>query len=141
MTSRTSAILDPAFSALSDPEVADTLNAQTIVEPGDVPTKEIRRYLALNGLIGGIEEVSRGTGALARVCISTLRALEPDAFNDLDFDDATVVAQISGMCDALIAGGLISSGHKDTILAMGLRTKQKWEPPFNHIEVAIARRG
>jgi hypothetical protein len=142
MTARTDAILDAAFDGFSDPEVADALNAQTIQADGDVPTKEIRRYLVLNGLIGGIEEAARGTGALARVCTSTLRALEPNAFDDLDFDDPVVVAQISAMCDALVSGNAVTgvtAEHKATILAMGTRTFPKWSPPFDHLEVARAR--
>ena len=141
MTARTDAILAQEFAGIPDWLVADTLNARTTTAAGDVPTKEIRRYLVLNGIIGGIEETARGTGALARVCTATLRALEPDAFTDLDFDDATVVAQITSMCDALISGGLLTSQQKSDILAMGTRTVPLWSPQFTAREVGLARGG
>jgi hypothetical protein len=125
--------------ALNDVEAAQELSALTVAATVDVPTKEIRRYLSLEGKIGGIEIAARGTDTLASVCQTVIRVLEPGAFEDLDFDDPNVVSKIGSMCDVIIGGGLMTSDNKTAILAMGNQMVPKYNPAVHHSEVAKAR--
>jgi hypothetical protein len=128
-------------TALPDWQAADELSALTVAATVDVPTKAIRRYLSLQGKIGGIEIAARGTDALAAVCQTVVRVLEPGAFDDLDFDDSAVLGKLSDMCDVLVSGGLISSGDKNAILALGNGQAPKYQPPVTAREVGLARGG
>lgn len=126
-------------TALSDADAAAELSALTVAATVDVPTKTIRRYLSLQGKIGAIEIAARGSDALAAVCQTVIRVLEPGAFDDLDFDDAAVLAKIGAMCDAMVSANLITSDEKTAILAMGSGTVPKYQPAVHHLEVAAAR--
>jgi hypothetical protein len=140
MSRQTDIVADLASrSGMNDSEAANALSALTVAAVVDVPTRTIRRYLALNGKLGGIEIGARGTDAFAATCQTVLRVLEPGAFDDLDFDDAEVIAKIGAMCDVLIAGGALLSGDKTTILSMGNASVPKYNPPVHHSEVAAAR--
>lgn len=128
-------------TALPDWQAAEELNALTVSATVDVPTKAIRRYLSMQGKIGGIEIAARGSDSLAAVCQTVIRVLEPGAFDDLDYDDAAVVAKIGAMCDALVSGGLITSDEKAAIMGMGSGQVPKYQPPVTAREVGLARGG
>jgi hypothetical protein len=128
-------------TGLNDVEAAAELSALTVAAVVDVPTKSVRRYLVLEGKLGGIEIAARGTDALAAVCRMILQVLEPGAFDDLDYNDPEVVAKITSMCDVLVSGGLISSANKTAILAMGNQMVLKYNQSVHHLEVASVRKG
>jgi hypothetical protein len=124
---------------LNDAEAAKALSDLTVAAVVKVPTKNIRRYLIMEGKYGGIEIAARGTDALAAVCRMVMQALEPGAFDDLDFDDPDVVNKIGSMCDVIITGTLMTSDNKTAILAMGNQMVPKYNPSVHHLEVAKAR--
>ena len=117
---------NPTWVPWPEWKVADTVNSLTVDRPGNAQVKKIRRYLVLRGLWGGIVIAGRGSDALASVCQTVMAALEPGAFDDLDYSEPGVTEAITSMCDVLVTASLISTVDKREILNMGTYVATRW---------------
>lgn len=103
------------YSGMSDAEVAASLN--TVDRPGDVPAKDVKRYLMMVGKWAKISDhtVNASDEADRQACIALIDALKE--FDDFDLQDAAVKSVVEENLDALIPG-YISADDKATILAL-----------------------
>ena len=109
------------YSTLSNHEIADALNAP-IQSYRSVDTKQIVKFLILNGSYGVLIVESRGVGSMAILCSTIIAVLDSSIFQDIDFEDPNVRTLITSMCDALISTGVFSASDKESILSLGMTT-------------------
>ena len=131
----------PQYAATSNSVAAAMLMAPIVVKTA-VRTKDIDKYFAMAGVIGGIQIAAHGNDDAAGLCQTVLRVL--DRFEDLNFDDAQVLASVTSMLTSLQALGLISAENKDHILGMGDKTINRayqigWTDGLSPDEVRHAR--
>lgn len=102
---------DSAYTALSDTDAANALNAQTIASKTTVAAHDIRKYLMLVDKLLPIEASSLNSA------VAATRALE--IFPTFDLAESAVETKLIAVLDALITDGLIDGTDKSAILALG----------------------
>ena len=126
-------------------------NAVTVPVAVDVPTQNVINYLALNGLLPTVRSWANATPSVTASGLSAAQVAEaqtaaetfglmigpPPLWPTMAMSDPTTNAQITGMVDALVAGGLMPQANADAILAMGKTTVSQaslWGWPGGVIE-------
>ena len=111
-------------------------NAVTVPVAVDVPTQNVINYLALNGLLPTVRAWANAaptptasglTAAQAQAAVVSAQTFglmigPPPMWDTLQMSDPTTHAQITGMVDALVAGGLMPEANATAILGMAVST-------------------
>ena len=95
-------------------QIVSALNAKTIASKRPINTRDIKKYLILNGLWLAIKTSSNP------VAVITIDAL--NLFDELNVQESSVNSMVGQMMDGLIAANLtpsFSTTHKAEILSMG----------------------
>ena len=145
------AALTTTYSGQTDAQIVAALNAATVPQAVDVSTQAVLNYLGVNGLLPTVRgwasvaptPPASGLSAAqiqgAQVAAQTfgIMAQTPSEWPTLKMSDPTTNQQITGMVDALVAGGLLPQANADAILAMGKTTVSQaslWGWPGGIIE-------
>lgn len=138
--------LDLGYLDLSDAQAADILNARTRPGRQEVPAREVRRYVLLNGLwpaiqslaATGADPVHRGTA------VTILQTLAPDSFDSIRMQDPIVRAAVTQMLQTMVDAGAMTESHRDAMVAMGdtlvSRGVELGIGVVHHLDVAAARK-
>lgn len=125
-----------AYAGMTDAQAVAACNAVTVPVAVDVPTQNVINYLALNGLLPTVRSWANATPSVTASGLSAAQVAEaqtaaetfglmigpPPLWPTMAMSDPTTNAQITGMVDALVAGGLMPQANADAILAMGKTT-------------------
>lgn len=122
------------YAAMSDQQVADSLNASIAGPTRYVAIKDIQSYVDSHGLRDGIEQAV-GSDAAARAT-SRLFAARYETV------DVTLPA-IQAVLNGLVASNLITQADADAVTAMGATTTtravQVWGIPVTTEDIAYVR--
>lgn len=105
--------LGVGYTAMSDEQVASSLNAQIRSKPENIRSVEVKRYMFAQGLWLSIKESTLDSAKQARDVL--------DAFNTFEVADPVVATSVEGFLDALKADGLIAEADKSAVQAMGVK--------------------
>jgi len=125
-----------AYAGMTDAEAVRACNAASVPVSIDVPTEDVTKYLGLNGLLPTVRSWANAaptppapnlTAAEIQAAVVSAQTFglmigPPPLWNTLAMSDPTVNAQITGMVDALVLGGLMPQANADAILAMATQT-------------------
>ena len=155
MTSRTDAILNPAFALLADWQVTQTLNAQTKQVDGDSPILAISNALWFSGHdahaaippAGGpwgkiIDDSVHHADAVRRqFLLDCLYLFEAKGAETVGWgDNPAYPIGIEASLDGLISYGYINSDLKTYIMSQRYVTVPVWDPLFTDEEVGTVRK-
>ena len=146
-----SALASTTYAGQTDAQILAALNAATVSVAVDVPTQSVVNYLALNGLLPTVRgwgntaptpTVAGLTAAETEAAVVSAQTLglmigPPPMWDTLQMSDPTTNAQITGMVDALVVGGLMPQATASAILGMAVSTVSQaslWGWPGNIIE-------
>jgi len=102
------------YSAMTDEQVANSLNAKVIASKRPIPVHDIQQYLMLVDLLLPIEAGS------SDACQVATRALA--LFDQFDISNPMIEAKLTNILDGLVADTLIpgfTATNKAAVLAMG----------------------
>jgi hypothetical protein len=149
-TLRTELSGDPAglgYQGLSDAQAADALNARTRPGKQPVPASEVRRYVLLNGLWPGLQNLAaNGTDPVQKgTALTILQTLAPNSFDSIRMNDPAVAAAVTQMLQTMVDAGVMTAAHRDAMVALGdaqvSRAEELGLGHVHHIDVAEARSG
>ena len=140
-----------AYAGMTDAAIISACNGVTVQVAVDVPTQNVINYLALNGLLPTVRSwanaaptptVTGLTAAQTQAAVVSAQTIglmigPPPMWGTLQMSDPTINAQITGMVDALVAGGLMPQATATAILAMASSTVSQaslWGWPGGIIE-------
>lgn len=106
----------PGEAAATDQQVLDWLNEK---QPAPVRYKDVRSYLHVTSEFPAIL-VSADPAARAMVDVL-------DNFDDVDLTNPVILNAITTQLDALVTVGLLSTGSKTAILALGDNKIERWK--------------
>lgn len=101
----------PAYSALTDEECLTALQAENIQTKQNIESKDIQKYLALQGKLLPLEA---STADSAKEAVRML-----DLFESFTFSEGAVETKLTAVLDALVADTLIDANDKAYILGLG----------------------
>ena len=147
-----------AYAGMTDAQIVAALNAVSVAVQVDVPTQSVVDYLALNGLLPTVRSWANAsptppaaglTAAQTQAAVVSAQTFglmigPPPMWDTLQMSDPTTNAQITGMVDALVTGGLMPQANADAILAMGKTTVSQaslwgWPNGVSENDVVAAR--
>jgi hypothetical protein len=143
MTTRQEAVLALATSnSVQDSYIADALNAQTETVDGDSPILTISNALVVANVWGKLQDdVHNHADKTRREFLhNVLYLFEAKGASTLGWGDSPQYPlTIEASLDGLITYGYIDANFKAFVMNQRYVTRQKWDPPFTHIEVAAIR--
>ncbi len=107
------------YSGMNDQQTTDSLNAKTISTAQDIITRDIQKYLSLNGLLLQIED---STANSARNAVKNMQL-----FSSFTMSEPAVNAALVATLDALVTDSLITNADKDNILLLGSKLISRGE--------------
>lgn len=128
----------PAYSGMTDAQIATALNTANITVYSAVPTYTWGGYLMANGFLLALQKYvsspPSGASALAEAAAAMILALlSSPTITSVNLADPTALAAVQGMLAALvaegtagrftsIAGTAFATAHENAMLAMGTST-------------------
>jgi len=105
------------YSAMTDPQIADSLNAKTIPSKKPIPVIDIEKYLASTRKYIPIIDSADINAREAVLALSK--------FSSFDTTNPTYLGVLTGILDGLVTAGLLIAADKTAILALA-DIKQSW---------------
>jgi hypothetical protein len=133
------------YSGMSDPEVADALNAPSRQALGTVAASEVRRFVLLNGIWPSIANAAQGHAdpTVRGTAVTILQTLAPNSFDQIRMGDSQVYNAVSQMLATLVSGGVMTADQRDAMIALGTvsisRATELGLPHISHVDVGMAR--
>jgi hypothetical protein len=104
----------PAYSGMTDADVAAHLNGEQVTMRGGVDMEDVLLWVARNGIRSALAAgVSQG-GAIGDLCANALGLIDSPHVDSLAVGDENVAA----MLDTLTAVGIIENGARDALLEL-----------------------
>ncbi len=140
--------LGRGYDAMSDEQLARSLNTADRAGRASVPVSRLRRYLALRGLYRPLKDLAGDAMAdpAARAAAETALAITAaGAFETVDYADADVYGALSSALGALQSAGVLTAGDVTALLGLGdtllSRTAELGLGAVGHLDIARIRRG
>lgn len=137
--------LSRGYSAMSDGQVAESLNGRNRPGRGVVASSEVRRYVLLNGLWPRLQAVaSSATDETQRgTAMTILQVMAPNSFDEIRMNDPSVHAAVSSMLQVMVDAGAMTAENRAEMVALGDRTISRADELglglVHHLDVAEAR--
>lgn len=111
----------PEYSALSDQDAADAINAKIVSRSRIVETWEVKRQAIADGYWAAIVIASQRTDIPVEVrglCVSAIAWLDDPKIHTIDFSLTSTQTMIGG----LVLAGIATQSQADTLLALATET-------------------
>ncbi len=113
--------LGRGYASMSDREAVDSLNAANRAIRVSVSSRDIRKYVLMNGLwprISGLASDPSADLNSRGAAITLLETIAPNSFDVVSMDDPQVYATVEAMANMMISAGTITADHRDAVLYM-----------------------
>ena len=125
-----------AYAGMTDAQAVTACNAVNVPIAVDVATENVTKYLGVNGLLPTVVGWAKtaptppAAGLTAPETQAAITAAQtfglmlgpPPQWPSMQMSDPTTAAQITGMVQAIVTGGLMPQANATAILAMGTQT-------------------
>ena len=133
------------YAAMSDPEVADAINAPSRTVRGTVQASDVRRFVLLNGIWPRIAAAAQShtDPTVQGTAITILQTLAPNSFDEIRMGDQQVFGAVTQMLGTLVSAGVMAADQRDAMISLGnvmiSRATELGLPHVHHTDIGLAR--
>lgn len=136
-----------SYSAYSDAQVADLLNAPNRPGKRSVAASDVRMYVLLNGLWPALQAAALNPASplIQGTAITILQTLAPNSFDQIRMNKPEIAGAVAQMLQVMVDAGVMTADQRAGLIAMGdaniSRADELGLGTVYHLDVAEARNG